>query len=171
MKGATNEREEYVSRVLSLYLGLAETPARSSRLDRRLAEELYENQIGLEEVESAMILASARRLLRSANAPKLGPIRSLHYFLPVIDEVRSVPVSADCIAIPARQTRRIRGATFQDLQSLTGYLQEAVAKKVGGVQIHAVLHGRQHRGISTRQKYGTMKSISLIHLLPTANDM
>jgi hypothetical protein len=97
MKGAATGREEYVSRVLSLYLGLAETPARSSRLDRRLAEELYEKRIELEEVEAAMILASARRLLRSADAPILGPIRSLHYFLPVIEEVRSVPVSADYI--------------------------------------------------------------------------
>lgn len=97
MKGAAIEREEYVSRVLRLYLGLAETPARWSRMDRRLADELYEKQIKLEEIEAAMILASARRLLRSADAPILGPIRSLHYFLPVIEEVRSMPVSADYI--------------------------------------------------------------------------
>jgi hypothetical protein len=109
MKGSAIEREEYVSRVLRLYLGLAETPARSSRLDRRLAEELYEKRIELEEVESAMILVSARRLLRSADAPKLGPIRSLHYFLPVIDEVRSVPVSADYI-----QYLRGKLAAFED---------------------------------------------------------
>jgi hypothetical protein len=95
MKGAAIEREEYVSRVLKLYLGLAETPIKWSRLDRRLAEGFYERQIKLEEIESAMILASARRLLRSADAPILGPIRSLHYFLPVIEEVRSAPVSAD----------------------------------------------------------------------------
>jgi hypothetical protein len=97
MKGAAIEREEYVSRVLRLYLGLAETPAQSSRLDRRLAEGLYEKRIELEAIEAAMILASARRLLRSADAPILGTIRSLHYFLPVIEEVRSVPVSADYI--------------------------------------------------------------------------
>ena len=97
MKCAAIEREEYVSRVLSLYLGLAETPARASRLDRRLAEELCEKQIEVEEVEAAMILASARSLLRSADALKLGPIRSLHYFLPVIEEIRSVPVRADYI--------------------------------------------------------------------------
>src|SRR5262245_48574246 len=109
MNGAAIEREEYVSRVLNLYLELAETPARWSRLDRRLAEGLYEKQIGLEEVESAMILASARRLLRSADAPKLGPIRSLHYFLPVIDEVRSVPVSADYI-----QYLRSKLAAFEE---------------------------------------------------------
>jgi hypothetical protein len=97
MKGAAIEREEYASRVLRLYLRLAETPARWSRMDRRLAEELYEKRIELEEIESAMILARARRLLRSADAPILGPIRSLHYFLPVIDEVRNLPVSADYI--------------------------------------------------------------------------
>jgi hypothetical protein len=114
MKCAAIEREEYVSRVLNLYLGLAETPARSSRLDWRLAEELYKKQIRLEEVESAMILASARRLLRSADALKLGPIRSLHYFLPVIEEVRSVPVSADYI-----QYLRSKLAAFEngDLRS------------------------------------------------------
>jgi hypothetical protein len=109
MKGDSIELEEYVSRVLSLYLGLAETPARWSRMDRRLAKELYEKQIRLEEVEWAMILASARRLLRSADAPKLGPIRSLHYFLPVIDEIRSVPVSADYI-----QYLRGRLAAFEE---------------------------------------------------------
>lgn len=56
MKAETLEREEYVSRVLRLYLGLAETPGRSSRLDRRLAEDLYDKQVRLEEVEAAMIL-------------------------------------------------------------------------------------------------------------------
>src|SRR5215510_11377905 len=55
------------------------------------------DQIEIEEVEAAMILASARRLLRSHDAPRLGPIRSLHYFLPVIEDIRSVPVSADYI--------------------------------------------------------------------------
>jgi hypothetical protein len=109
MKCATIEREEYVSRVLSLYLGLAETPARSSRLDRRLAEEIYEKRIKLEEVESAMILASARRLLRSHDASRVGPIRSLHYFLPVIDEVRSAPVSAEYI-----QYLRCKLAAFEE---------------------------------------------------------
>ena len=109
MKGFAIEREEYVSRILSLYLGLAETPVRSSRLDRRLAEEPYEKQIEIEEVEAAMILASARRLLRSHDAPRLGPIRSLHYFLPVIDEVRRVPVSAKYI-----QYLRCKLAAFEE---------------------------------------------------------
>lgn len=97
MKQEPISKPEYVSRVLKRYTGLAETPARYSRIDRRLAEDLYEKQIELEEVEAAMILASARRLLRSPDAPKLGPIRSLHYFLPLIEEVKSVPISAGYI--------------------------------------------------------------------------
>lgn len=97
MKPDAISKPEYVARVLKLYTGLAETPARYSRIDRRLAEELHEKPIGLEEVEAAMILATARRLMRSADAPKLGPIRSLHYFLPLIEEVRSVPISAGYI--------------------------------------------------------------------------
>ncbi len=45
------------------------------------------------DVVAAILLATARRLLRSPEATKLGPIRSLHYFAPVIEEVRSNPLS------------------------------------------------------------------------------
>jgi hypothetical protein len=103
MKQQTISRPEYVERVLNFYLGLAETPARTSRMDRRLAEDLYEKQIELEQVEAAMILATARRLLRSSDAPKLGLIRSLHYFVPVIEEVRSTPISPDYVAYLRRK--------------------------------------------------------------------
>lgn len=103
MKQETISKPEYVKRVLTFYLGLAETPARHSRTDQRLAEDLYEKQIELEQVEAAMILATARRLLRSGDAPKLGPIRSLHYFVPVIEEVRSAPISPDYIAYLRRK--------------------------------------------------------------------
>ncbi len=86
-------RKLFVERILRLYLDLPETPPRASRTDRLLAEELYEKSIKEEEVEAALLLATARRLLRSAEAPKLGPIRSLHYFLPVLEEVRITPLS------------------------------------------------------------------------------
>ena len=120
MKREAISKAEYVSRVLKLYTGLAETPARSSRIDRRLAEELYQKEIKLEEVEAAMILASARRLLRSPEAPKLGPIRSLHYFLPVIDEVRSVPISAGYIEYLRGKLASFEEGRVAALQSLIG---------------------------------------------------
>ena len=86
-------RQAYVERVLQLYRQTPETPARQSRLDRHLAAEFYGQGVKLEEIEAAILLATARRLLRSPQAPKLGPIRSLHYFAPVIEEVRSNPLS------------------------------------------------------------------------------
>ncbi|MGH9836052.1 MAG: hypothetical protein ACRD9Y_23770 [Blastocatellia bacterium] len=108
MKPTAISKSEYVVQVLHLYLTLAETPTRHSRLDRRLAEDFYDQQIELEQVEAALILASARRLFRSSEAPKLGPIRSLHYFVPVIEEIRRSPLSPDYIAYLRRKLAAIQ---------------------------------------------------------------
>jgi hypothetical protein len=77
----------YINKLLDLYLGLPETPSRASRYDRQLACDLYQRKLSLDIVEAALLLASARRLSRDPALPPLGPIRSLHYFLPVIEEV------------------------------------------------------------------------------------
>lgn len=90
-------KQRYVEELLRLYRGLAHTPARPSRDDWQLAADLYERRIPYERAEAALLLASARRLMRPARAPKLGPIRSLHYFLPVIEELGRPEVSADYI--------------------------------------------------------------------------
>lgn len=82
-----NDPRLYVEKVLALYLGLPGTPSRTSRYDRRLAYEFFKQEIPLETVEMALLLGSGRRLFRDPSYPPLGPIRSLHYFLPVIDEV------------------------------------------------------------------------------------
>ncbi|MCI0422709.1 MAG: hypothetical protein L0387_40360 [Acidobacteria bacterium] len=87
--------QAYVQAVLNLYLQLPGTPNRFSRLDRRFALQLYQREVPLSVVEAALLLALARRAARSPQAPPLGPIRSLHYFLPVIEEIcqRPVPTS------------------------------------------------------------------------------
>lgn len=82
-----SEEGFYIEKVLALYLSLPETPSRTSRDDRRLAQQLCQQQTALEVVEAAFLLATSRRLLRDPALPPLGPIRSLHYFLPVIEEV------------------------------------------------------------------------------------
>lgn len=75
----------FVSRVLTLYLGLPDVAARrASRLDRELAQTLDERGIPLDQIEAAMLLAHLRRAARPTPLP---PIRSLHYFIPVIDEL------------------------------------------------------------------------------------
>jgi hypothetical protein len=98
MTETTLTSADYVARVLAWYLGLRDTPLRASRLDRRLAAQWHTQGIPLSEVEAATVLAAARRSLRPADAPPLGPIRSLHYFAPVLAEVRTTPLSADYLA-------------------------------------------------------------------------
>jgi hypothetical protein len=83
--------DSYVTAVLTLYLGLPETPLRASTQDRRLARQLCERGVALHVVESAFLLASLRRLGRPADVPALSPIRSLAYFQPVIEELLSNP--------------------------------------------------------------------------------
>jgi hypothetical protein len=81
----------YVAAVLILYVELPETPLRASIQDRWHARRLYDRGISLRVVESAFLLASLRRLARSSDGPPLSPIRSLAYFLPVIDELLAHP--------------------------------------------------------------------------------
>ena len=81
----------YITQVLLLYLQLPETPLRASVQDRARARHWQDQQIPLSLVESALLLASLRRLLRSADALPLQPIRSLAYFQPIIDELIAHP--------------------------------------------------------------------------------
>ena len=55
--------------------------------DRMLAAQLYQRGVSVSVIENAFVLAATRRLMRPADAPPLGTIRSLAYFLPVIEEV------------------------------------------------------------------------------------
>jgi len=48
-------------------------------------------------VQHALLLAMARRCLRDPSLAPLPPIRSLHYFLPVIEEVLSMEISPDYV--------------------------------------------------------------------------
>ncbi len=88
-------RQEYVRRLLDAYRTTPGTTGYVRSPDRRLAGALHDQQIPLSAVEHALVLATARRLLRSAGAPPLGPVRSLHYFRTVIDEVVTLPVGED----------------------------------------------------------------------------
>lgn len=85
-------RAEYLKRLLSCYCGLPQTAARRPSLnDRRLAAQLFDRRISLAIIETAFLLAIARRTFRDPQAPPLPPIRSLAYFLPLIEEVQLLP--------------------------------------------------------------------------------
>lgn len=83
--------DEYVAAVLKMYVELPETPARAGSGDRQRARALHERGVSLTIVESALLLASLRRLGRPPESPRLAPIRSLAYFLGVIDELLDNP--------------------------------------------------------------------------------
>lgn len=88
-------QEEYVRQLLEAYRKTPGTMGTVRRADRLLAAQLYQRGLSLKVIESALVLAAMRRLIRPPNAPSLGPIRSLAYFLPVIDEVLDLRVSPD----------------------------------------------------------------------------
>ena len=73
------------------------------RPDRLLAAQLYARGVPLPTVENALVLAASRRLFRPADAPPLATIRSLAYFLPVINEVLELTVSPDYFRYLRRQ--------------------------------------------------------------------
>ena len=82
----------YVAAVLTQYADLPETPMRANPSDHTLARKLHEEQVPLVLVESALLLASLRRLVRPSELPPLPKIRSLAYFLPVIAEIQDQPL-------------------------------------------------------------------------------
>jgi hypothetical protein len=99
--------DQYVAAALKLYMQLPETPLKASSNDRRTAETLYARAISLATIESALLLASIRRLSRSADLPQLSPIRSLAYFLPVIDEILFNPLPNDYLGYLRRKVESL----------------------------------------------------------------
>jgi len=88
-------RHEYVRRLVDAYRTTPGTSGHVRRADRLLAEQLYDQGVPLTAVENALVLATARRLLRAEGSPPPNPVRSLHYFRAIIDEVMLQSVSED----------------------------------------------------------------------------
>ena len=89
------EKQDYIRKVLDAFCRMPGTTGVVRRNDRLLARDLYGRGVPLIVVENALVLAAARRLIRSPQAPALQPVRSLFYILPVIDEVLKARVSQD----------------------------------------------------------------------------
>jgi len=112
----------YVSSVLTIYVDLPDTPLQASASDQWLARRLYDDRVPLHVVETALLLGSLRRLIRPADAPRLSAIRSLAYFRPVIDELRTHPAPEnylDYLRLKLRQAvatlpANVQKSTFSD---------------------------------------------------------
>jgi len=89
------DQREYVRRLLEAYRTTPGTCGAVRRADRLLAAQLQERGVPLETVENALTLAATRRMMRPEGSPPLGMVRSLAYFVPVIDEVLDLKVGQD----------------------------------------------------------------------------
>lgn len=87
-------KKDYIRKVLDAYRRTPGTAA-LRRSDRLLAAALFDRRVSLTTVENALVLAASRRIFRPPDAVPLQPIRSLHYLLPVIDEVLQLHISQD----------------------------------------------------------------------------
>jgi hypothetical protein len=100
-------QQEYIRQVLEAYRKTPGTMGTVRRPDRTLAVQLYQQGVAVSVIENAFVLAAARRLMRPTDAPPLGTIRSLAYFLPVIEEVLAMRVSPDYFQHVRRKLERI----------------------------------------------------------------
>ncbi len=89
--GADSDPMTYVAAVIVWYVQLPDTPLCANLQDQQQARRLHDRGVPLRVVESALLLASLRRLVRPVDVPPLPPIRSLAYFQPVIDELLEHP--------------------------------------------------------------------------------
>ncbi len=74
--------------ILRLYTLLPDTPDRPRPSDRRLAAELERQRVPFDLIRAAFTLGIARR---ACSQRALPPIRSLHYFLPILEEIQLQP--------------------------------------------------------------------------------
>jgi hypothetical protein len=100
-------QEEYIRVILEAYRKTPGTAGTIRRPDRVLATQLHQRGVSVSVIENAFVLAAARRLMRPADALPLGTIRSLAYFLPVIEEVLGMRVSPEYFQHVRRKLERI----------------------------------------------------------------
>ena len=97
----------YMAAAILLYIELPETPLSASIQDHCQVRRLHTRGVPLRLVESALLLASLRRLVRPADLPPLQPIRSLAYFQPVIEELLLHPMPDNYLEYLHLKLRRI----------------------------------------------------------------
>ncbi len=88
------DRSQYVSAVLEAYRNNPDTLGHVRASDRKLARHFFDGRVPLKVVRAALALAALRRVCRADGADPHEPIRSLHYFKPVIEELSKLPADS-----------------------------------------------------------------------------
>jgi hypothetical protein len=89
------DRDKFIRDVLEVYRKTPGTMGVVRRQDRLVAAQLHQRNVPLITIENGLVLATARRMIRPDGSLPLGTIRSLAYFLPVIEEVIGMHASPD----------------------------------------------------------------------------
>lgn len=77
----------FVRRVLDAYRRTPGTTGHIRPADRRLARELHARGVPVQTVDDALLLASVRRFSRPLPPAPPPTVRSLAYFLPLVEEL------------------------------------------------------------------------------------
>jgi len=86
----------YIRTLLELYCGLPHTAVRRpTPQDRQIAADLFDRGVPFYLAEMALLLAIGRRSTRPSELTPLPSIRSLAYFLPVLEELQLEPPDPD----------------------------------------------------------------------------
>jgi hypothetical protein len=81
----------YVDAVRNLFLGLGCTSGRFGPPEVSQAHHLEKRAISLQELEDAMIVGACRKYVSWLSNGPSDPIATLHYFEPLIEEIRERP--------------------------------------------------------------------------------
>lgn len=108
-----SDGHQYVKQVLDGYRSTPGTTGRLHPSDRLLARQLHQREVPLSVVQAAFLLAAARRGFREPQLPSLGTIRSLHYFLPVVEELLQNPLPAGYVEYLRGKLQKLRPTQHQ----------------------------------------------------------
>ena len=87
-------RKQYRQNVLRLYRLLPDTPHQGHNRDRAIVDQLFDDDVPFSTVEAALLLGTARRACRDPELPRLDTIRSIAYFLPILQQISTTPPPA-----------------------------------------------------------------------------
>jgi hypothetical protein len=82
----------FARRVLDAYRRTPGTTGHIRPADRRLARDLHARGVSVQTVDDAFLLASVRRFARPLPSRPPATVRSLAYFLPLVEELLATPI-------------------------------------------------------------------------------
>jgi hypothetical protein len=94
VKGS-NDEADYTERVRLSFQARRCVESSFSPADQKLAAGFFRQRVGLDQIETAILLGCARKYVAMLNGKISGPITSLSYFQTVVDEVGKLQMSVD----------------------------------------------------------------------------